>query len=276
MRDDGPSHDPHPFSPRDAWLTHRLLRGVPLNGDLALATAEFRPIVERMTAAPLADRRGIADEWLQGRADADFIKRAIVGADPEGPLPVTGSSRPPPGSLLAPDAKLTCAADIAPREVQWLWRNRVPLGMLTTLSGDPKLGKSFVTLAIAAAVSRGAPLPGDDPPDRPGSVILLSAEDDPARTIVPRLRAAGADLSRIHILESIIQPGLESDDRRAFGAGLSTPPKPPVERMPSLLDYDLAVIEAKAARLADCRLIVVDPVSAYLGGEDDHRNAELR
>ncbi len=255
------SRNPSAFSPRDAWLTHRLLRGVPLNGDLAHATAALRPIFERMAAAPLAERRGIAEDWLRGRTDADFIQRAIVAADPDGPMPV-------PGSLLVPDAKLTCAADITPREVQWLWRNRVPLGMLTTLSGDPKLGKSLVTLAITAAVTRGAPLPGDEPPDRPGSVILLSAEDDPARTIVPRRRAPGADLSRVHILESIIQPGIESDDRRVV--------LPPVERLPSLLDYDLALIEAKAARLADCRLIVVDPVSAYLGGKDDHRNAELR
>jgi putative DNA primase/helicase len=50
----------------------------------------------------------------------------------------------------------------------------------------------------------------------------------------------------------------------------------PIERMPSLLAHDLAVIEARAAQLGDCRLIVVDPVSAYLGGKDDHRNAELR
>jgi hypothetical protein len=262
-----PSHDLPPFSPRDAWLTHRLLRGVPLNGDLAHATAALRPIFERLAASPLAERRGIADDWLRGRPDADFIQRAVVAADPDGPMPVAGFHRPP-GSLFVPDAKLTCAAHITEREVQWLWRNRVPLGMLTTLSGDPKLGKSLVSLAITASVTRGAPLPGDNPPDRPGSVILLSAEDDPARTIVPRLRAAGADLRRVHILESIIQPGIASDDPREA--------LPPVERMPCLLDHDLAVIEAKAAALGDCRLIVVDPVSAYLGGKDDHRNAELR
>jgi RecA-family ATPase len=62
---------------------------------------------------------------------------------------------------------------------------RVPLGMITMFAGDPKLGKSFVTLAMAAAVSRGLPLPMSNVPNEPGSTILMSAEDDPTRTIVP-------------------------------------------------------------------------------------------
>jgi putative DNA primase/helicase len=117
-------------------------------------------------------------------------------------------------------------------------------------------GQSFVTLAIAAAVSRGRPLPQSDLPDRPASTILISAEDDPARTIVPRLVAAGADLSRIHVLESIkLANGLEA--------------------LPSLR-ADIDAISAAAARLGDCRLIVIDPVAAYLNGVDDNRNSALR
>ena len=123
-------------------------------------------------------------------------------------------------------------------------------------AGDPKLGKSYVTLAMAAALSRGLPLPMSDRPDRPGSTILMSAEDDPARTIVPRLVAGGADLTKIHILESVIL---------ANGS----------EALPSLR-ADIDAITAAAARLGDCRLIVIDPVSAYLKGVDDNRNAALR
>jgi hypothetical protein len=265
MGSDSESNGLPPFSARDAWLAHRLLMGKSLNGDLLHASDVFRPVAQRMALAPLEDRKGVAVDWLSGRPDAEAIKRAITEADAAGPMPAEGAR---PGSALTPEARLICAADITAREVRWLWKNRIPLGMLTTLSGDPKLGKSFVTLSIAASVSRGVPLPGDEPPDRPGSVILLSAEDDPGCTIVPRLKAAGADLSRIHILESIVQPGVPSEDQRQA--------LPPIERMPSLLEYDLAVIEAKASQLGDCRLIIVDPVSAYLGGKDDHRNAELR
>jgi hypothetical protein len=123
-------------------------------------------------------------------------------------------------------------------------------------AGDPKLGKSYVTLAMAAAVSRGEPLPASDLPDRPGSAILMSAEDDAARTIVPRLKSAGADLAKVHILESVIL---------ADGA----------ETLPSLRADALAIRE-EARRLGDCRLIIVDPVSAYLKGVDDNRNTALR
>ncbi len=84
----------------------------------------------------------------------------------------------------------------------------------------------------------------------------MSAEDDPARTITPRLVAGGADLTKVHILESVIH---------ANGS----------EALPSLR-ADIDAITAAAARLGDCRLIVIDPVSAYLEGVDDNRNAALR
>lgn len=155
-----------------------------------------------------------------------------------------------------PRVKMTRASDVAIREVDWLWAGRVPLGMITMFAGDPKLGKSFVTLAMAASVSRGLPLPMGDRPSRPESVILMSAEDDPARTIVPRLMAAGADLAKVHVLESVIL---------ANGS----------ESLPSLR-ADIDAITAAASGLGDCRLIVVDPVSAYLMGVDDNRNAALR
>jgi hypothetical protein len=151
---------------------------------------------------------------------------------------------------------LTCAANVEPRAVEWLWYGRVPIGMLTMFAGDPNLGKSYVTLAMAAAVSRGLPLPMAGFVDCKGSTILMSAEDDPNRTIVPRLTAAGADLEKVHILDSIIL---------ANGS----------ETFPSLR-ADIDAITAVAAQLGDCRLIVIDPVSAYLKGVDDNRNAVLR
>ena len=73
---------------------------------------------------------------------------------------------------------MTCAADIERRDVEWLWPGRVPLGMITMFAGDPKLGKSFVTLDMAAALSRGLPLPMSSAANRTGSTILMSAEDD--------------------------------------------------------------------------------------------------
>jgi RecA-family ATPase len=89
--------------------------------------------------------------------------------------------------------------DLESCAVDWLWTVRVPLGMITMFAGDPKLGKSYVSLAMAAALSRGLPLPLSDRPDQPGSTILMSAEDDPTRTIARRLIAAGADLTKVHV-----------------------------------------------------------------------------
>ena len=96
----------------------------------------------------------------------------------------------------------------------------------------------------------------DDRPRDPASVIIMSAEDDVARTIVPRLRSAGANLDKVHILESVIL-----DDG--------------TEALPGLRS-DLDRIEEAAGSLGDCKLIIIDPVTAYLFGIDDHRNAELR
>ena len=86
--------------------------------------------------------------------------------------------------------------------LRWLWPRRIPLGKLTLIAGDPGLGKSLVTIDIAARVSKGSGFP-DGAPCEPGDVIILSAEDDAEDTIRPRLDAAGADVSRIHLLEAV-------------------------------------------------------------------------
>jgi hypothetical protein len=208
-------------------------------------------------------RFGEIDEaWRSGLAMADAKGLNLCGVKPSS----NGFQKVPSPARAERVVKLTPASIISPKIVEWLWRFRVPFGMLTLFAGDPKLGKSFCTLDIAAAVSRGAALPGGDIPDGPGAAVILSAEDDPARTIVPRLRAAGANLSNVHILESIILPG---DPHAKDG------PRPPLEMLPSL-QADLALIERAVTGLGNCRLIIVDPITAYVGAVDDHRNAELR
>ena len=98
----------------------------------------------------------------------------------------------------------TRLSEVTPQRIEWLWPGRFALGKLTLLSGDPGLGKSFVTLDMAARISNGVPWP-DSPtvPNPRGSVVLLSAEDDLADTIRPRLDAAGADVERITAIEGV-------------------------------------------------------------------------
>jgi putative DNA primase/helicase len=153
----------------------------------------------------------------------------------------------------AATAELESLADIQEQHVDWLWRNRVPRGKLTLLVGDPGRGKSFVSLDIAARVSTGAMFPDSEPCEQ-GDVIIFSAEDGMADTIVPRLNAAGADRSRIYTL------------RVANSAG---------PRMFSLAT-DLELLRAKLAERPRVVLVVIDPVTAYLGDIDAHKDAAVR
>jgi len=146
-------------------------------------------------------------------------------------------------------------ADVEPEAVEWLWPGRVPLGKLSILEGDPGLGKSTVALDITARVSRGEPLPGGGI-FGPANVVLLSAEDGLADTIRPRLDAAAADVERIFALRAVL------------GADGS-------ESLPTI-DGNLVEIE-RAVRQTGARLVVLDPLMAYLGGDvNSYRDQDVR
>lgn len=154
---------------------------------------------------------------------------------------------------------ITPIACIAPQPIKWLWSGRLPLGKISLLIGDPGLGKSLVTISIAAAASVGACWP-DGAEGISCGALLLSAEDDAADTIRPRLEAAGADLERVHILYAARQ--IDDSDRsliREF-----------------CLQKDIAVLDDLLETHPDIRLVVIDPLSAYLAGVDSHNNAEVR
>lgn len=146
---------------------------------------------------------------------------------------------------------------VSPRRVEWLWPGRVPLGKLSIIAGDPGLGKSMATLDIAATVSTGRPWP-DGAANLPRSgVLLVSAEDELEDTVRPRLDAAGADCSRVTALEGI---------RDASGD----------EPAPFTFDRIDALTIALADR-PDTRLVIIDPVSAFIPPKRDANNqAEMR
>src|SRR5688572_19661070 len=98
---------------------------------------------------------------------------------------------------------LRVASSITPRELEPLWDGVLWIGKPTLLVGDPGLGKSLVSNDVAARVSRGLAWPCESASCEPGGVLMLSAEDDPDDTIVPRLMAAGADLERITFLDGV-------------------------------------------------------------------------
>ncbi len=88
--------------------------------------------------------------------------------------------------------------DVQSQQVEWLWERYIPLGKVTLIEGDPGLGKSWLTLAIATAISLGRGIgEGSMSDSKPSRSLLLSAEDGLADTIKPRLEALGANCTNI-------------------------------------------------------------------------------
>jgi hypothetical protein len=133
--------------------------------------------------------------------------------------------------------------------------------MLTVLAGDPGGGKSTLSAYIAAVVTTGRPWidSPDGPPQKTGRVLFLTAEDDTARTLVPRLTAAGADLSLVEVIEGVRLT--QGGDTELFG-----------------LDTDVGLLKEALEKYPDTKLIVVDPITAYLGNSarDSHNTSVMR
>jgi len=166
-----------------------------------------------------------------------------------------------PTSPERPGAVLIRLSDVEPQAVHWLWPGRIPVGKLTLLVGNPGVGKSFISLNIAARATKGSPWPDGAAGSEPGSVILLTAEDGLADTIRPRLDAAAADVSKVRAIETVrrIDPKTGESVLMQF-----------------CLERDVPNLEDAIQQVGDCRLVIIDPVSAYLGGKDSYKDAEVR
>jgi len=185
--------------------------------------------------------------------DAEIQKLAdYVGAKP------TGFPGQRPIEICA-EVEMESFRDVRAEAVRWLWNQRIPLGKLTIFAGDPGKGKSLVTIDIAARLSRGTRFP-DGAPCGVGDAVFLSAEDDPADTIKPRLDAAGANDSRVHRVKAVkVTLGDGGTGESVFS-----------------LERDIEKLDAAIGKIASTQLLVIDPVSAYMGKIDTHRDAEIR
>jgi hypothetical protein len=150
--------------------------------------------------------------------------------------------------------------DVLSEVVSWLWHPYIARGKLTLLEGDPAAGKTWLAVAIAAAVSRGWGLPETTTgrPDatecKPCQVTYLSAEDGLADTLRPRLDAVGADVSRVYALTAANSGETES----------------------AVTLQDLDVLDDALAQTCSA-LLVVDPLQGFLGAKVDmHRANEVR
>ena len=134
-------------------------------------------------------------------------------------------------------------SQVRTRPIDWLWRGYIPLRKLTILDGDPGLGKSTILLDLASRGSIGGVAPTGEPLGDAFTTIYITVEDDAEDTILPRILKAGGDPSRFHLVRKLVLPA------------------------------EIDRLEEAATRLK-ARLIVIDPLMAYLGDgvktNDDH------
>lgn len=142
----------------------------------------------------------------------------------------------------------TLASDIHPEETRFLWYPYVPLGAITVFAGPGGVGKSTIICDLAAKLSKGIPLPGSGTPLPPMKSLIISAEDDLSKKIVPKLLAFGADMGKIGLSDATF----------------------------ALDDPHVGGIEA-AMNDFDATVVFLDPIVAYLGAAMDmHRANETR
>ncbi len=153
---------------------------------------------------------------------------------------------------VEPYARTRRASEVRPEPVEFAWAGRWPLKSVSLIVGVPGINKTMAALERAARITRGQ-LDGD----LYGSsrqVIVCSAEDSPAHTLVPRLMAAGADLDLVHFV-TMSRDGFEGD--------ISLP-------------ADVQVLEDATADLG-AALVVIDPLTAHLGAEvNSHVDQDVR
>ena len=152
-------------------------------------------------------------------------------------------------------AEFVRVSDVKFVNPDWLWPGFLARKKISIFTGDSALGKSQITADLAAAITRRHEwADGTKAPD--GSVIFLNAEDGIEDTIGPRLEAAGADCSRVHVLTAVYADN-----------------KPAIFNVAT----NMELIAEKVKSLGDVALLVIDPITAYLGGDiDSYRMTDVR
>jgi len=144
--------------------------------------------------------------------------------------------------------KLIKMSSVDVEEVQWIWYPYIPYGKVTIIQGDPGEGKTTFILALIALLTKGEPLPEKETSTEPINVIYQTAEDGLGDTIKPRLLSAGADCDRVLVIDENEVELTLSDERLE-----------------------------QAINQTGAKLIVLDPMQAYLGETVDmHRANEIR
>jgi putative DNA primase/helicase len=163
------------------------------------------------------------------------------------------------GAPVPVEIEVESFADVQVKKIAWLWKNVVSYGKLTLFAGEPGVGKSQLLLYIASVVSNGKRFHFEKSNCQQGKVLLISGEDNADDTIKPRLLALGADLTNIDNVK-----GIKKSDKHGN------------------LYYDAICLVENIADLEnkikskEYKLLIIDPISVYLGSIDENKNKEIR
>lgn len=191
--------------------------------------------------------------FLDERASVAMTKTDPVGSRTSDSSKGCKPNLPPKSFAPLPVVQITCAADIKPEAIRWLWDGWLARGKFHIFAGQAGTGKTTIAIALAATISNGGRFP-DGTRAPVGNVLIWSGEDSAKDTLVPRLHAAGADMRRVHFIGDI-QHG---DELRSFDPAT-----------------DIKAMFDAATRIGDISLLIVDPVVNAVAG-DSHKNGEVR
>lgn len=200
---------------------------------------------------------------LHAREGDQAVAAAVAAATPIGNTPVAPTKAPAAvsatsdRSMIPADTrtvKIRCGTDIRPQPITWLWPGWVPAGKLTILAGAAGTGKTTLALGLAAVLTAGGTWPDGSVCRAKGNVLIWSSEDVADDTLVPRLIASGADLSRCHFIEGITENG---------------------ESVPFDPAQDILELHRAVDAIGGVSLLLIDPIVSAVAG-DMHRANDVR
>jgi len=192
------------------------------------------------------------------------LPRQIRNAFKQPREPGHTAGKPAPAEDTKPKHRrlvLIRASEIECTAINWLWPQRIVGDGLTIITGLPGISKSLISVDVAARVSTGAKWPDGTGHAPQGSVILFGAEDDAGKVVVPRLAAAGADLSRVHVCQGTLIEDEDDESKDELAA--------------MVLERHINELRDALDQVVDCRLIVFDPLPDYIAA-DENKSAEVR
>jgi hypothetical protein len=211
----------------------------------AIVTAALRgvvPIIVTVSFPELPEKGDVSDWLTLGGNRALLIARAEIERKRQ----------------TTQDVHIINLATVRSRAIDWLWPGHLARGGLELLAGTPEIGKSQIHCQYIAYLTTGRDWPNGMPGIQPCRVIMITAEDTAADTIVPRLKAAGANLNLVEQLHAIRRNGRDE----MF-----------------LLGEDLERLARIVRHFGNVGLISLDPITAYMGSNkhfDSHRATDVR